>query len=50
MGLELVLELVAQRAKTQNGENPTFWKFYFFENGAVFYVSKIRFLVESVSE
>jgi hypothetical protein len=27
MGLELVLELVAQRAKNQNGENPTFLPF-----------------------
>ena len=27
MGLELVLELVAQTAKTQNGENPTFLPF-----------------------
>ena len=30
MGLELVLELVAQRAKNQNGENPTFLPFYIF--------------------
>jgi hypothetical protein len=27
MGLELVLELVAQREKNQNGENPTFLPF-----------------------
>ena len=26
MGLELLLELVAQTAKTQNGEKPTFLK------------------------
>ena len=30
MGLELVLELVAETLKTKNRENLTFWKFYFF--------------------
>ena len=29
MGLELVLELVAETLKTKNRENLTFWKFYF---------------------
>ena len=31
MGLELVLELVAETPKTQNRENLTFQQFYFFE-------------------
>ena len=32
MGLELVLELVAEMSKTQNGENLTFLFFAFLEN------------------
>ena len=32
MGLELVLELVAETAKTKKRENLTFLPFYFFEN------------------
>lgn len=31
MGLELVLELVAETAKTKKRENPTFCLFNFFE-------------------